>query len=1186
MKIKRLILYNFKSYKSLVISELDEHCNIIIGKNGHGKSNIHIALLFLFSDLYSSETPQAKREALHESLPIESELYVEAMIDNTEKSLLIDAEEVLVRKTLDAHNRVVIKVNDRVLSQKEYYSLLEVAGMRRHDPSNFLLQGKVRRVAQADERTLYSLLTDAIGTQSYEEKKAESLEVMNSIGIDERKALELLDEFREKLSDLEVDKEDFEKYEENLKAGNRIYHVLYKRKIEKKQLRAKEIEKLLEEKRTTILDAKKKENQLSETLRADNLTIQQKESELETIEKDIAELSNQTRQYQYSLQKCQAQIDEDLASQLATQHEVKSQLAKLEHDKVTKQSKKQSLVQDIQKLQAAYDSKKIIYEQYVMLKNNSSDPKKMKKVLQEKTEGLEGLIQARQEAINTTKKETDRLQKELKEKESHVHQLRREAEEANEKMIALMGTIQEAEKEREKAATEGLKLKYSLASSKEALSAIQSKIAEKRTQLELSAGESNIGSTLRLLEQIEKAGVEGVYGLFADMIEFDESLSFGIEQLARNKLYSIVVRDEPVSEEVIRLNKEIRGGKVQIYPLSWVTDKRQREYPDDNRVIILEDHVKPKPRFSELGVENLISDILGGNLLVEKLEEAQRLAKSYDCNCATMEGEVVFAGGFLTQLGYVQRQEEKLTTFTAFRKLYESMQASKKVLERSTNQVQELKNKELINGTVAAEARMQKEKERLNEENLRAECSSWEKAAIQIRKMIIELEQRNNIDLADQKQFESELQRFKQSESQGGLKVDSFSEDKFKEAEKAMLANGQKLKKATEELDNLTASLNLLESDVERLQISMHANEHKTNEAYKIEQDMLELEAKRLKELIDNLNDYRNKRDANKTSLKKEIDKLSANVSKVEEELRKHKLKQEESQLQLQQVNQNRFDLQINLDGFQTKLAVLNVDEDTEGKELKALSRVSDKDLIGKLKDLMLNKLKYTDKDKVNFQRLEDYFKYHNEYKAEINDLKESKKTFYDIVENIDEKVEEINQSMFKEFKTHFTKIFGKLVPTGSASIEFVDNVKVPKAGQTQQNDVGKGIRINTSFDVGSRGMPLSGTTDKDGHLMNLSPGQKTVIAVCIVMALQKCNPSPFYCFDEIDADLDVAAVRLLSKLVREISASSQVFMTTFRPEAIDISPSKIFRVHMGSSSSEATLTDYNTAREFLDRRN
>lgn len=98
---------------------------------------------------------------------------------------------------------------------------MEIAGIRRENPTNFILQGKVKRIAQADEQALYELLTEIIGTKQFEDKKQESLDLVDSIGIDEKKALELLEEFKEKLTEIEIDKEDFVKYEDNLKAGNR-----------------------------------------------------------------------------------------------------------------------------------------------------------------------------------------------------------------------------------------------------------------------------------------------------------------------------------------------------------------------------------------------------------------------------------------------------------------------------------------------------------------------------------------------------------------------------------------------------------------------------------------------------------------------------------------------------------------------------------------------------------------------------------------------------------------------------------------------------------------------------------------------------------------------------------------------------------------------------------------------------
>lgn len=39
--------------------------------------------------------------------------------------------------------------------------------------------------------------------------------------------------------------------------------------------------------------------------------------------------------------------------------------------------------------------------------------------------------------------------------------------------------------------------------------------------------------------------------------------------------------------------------------------------------------------------------------------------------------------------------------------------------------------------------------------------------------------------------------------------------------------------------------------------------------------------------------------------------------------------------------------------------------------------------------------------------------------------------------------------------------------------------------------------------------------------MRQLSGGQKTLVALALIFAIQRCDPAPFYLFDEIDAALD-----------------------------------------------------------------
>ena len=70
------------------------------------------------------------------------------------------------------------------------------------------------------------------------------------------------------------------------------------------------------------------------------------------------------------------------------------------------------------------------------------------------------------------------------------------------------------------------------------------------------------------------------------------------------------------------------------------------------------------------------------------------------------------------------------------------------------------------------------------------------------------------------------------------------------------------------------------------------------------------------------------------------------------------------------------------------------------------------------------------------------------------------------------------------------------------------------------------------------------------------------------VFAIQKCDPAPFYLFDEIDANLDAqyrtavagklfarslvcAKADIRSAMIHELSANAQFITTTFRPEML-----------------------------------
>jgi structural maintenance of chromosome 3 (chondroitin sulfate proteoglycan 6) len=73
-----------------------------------------------------------------------------------------------------------------------------------------------------------------------------------------------------------------------------------------------------------------------------------------------------------------------------------------------------------------------------------------------------------------------------------------------------------------------------------------------------------------------------------------------------------------------------------------------------------------------------------------------------------------------------------------------------------------------------------------------------------------------------------------------------------------------------------------------------------------------------------------------------------------------------------------------------------------------------------------------------------------------------------------------------------------------------------------------------------------------------LSGGQRTLIALALIFALQHSEPSPFYLLDEVDADLDVAHAGRVARFLQGLAGAdedpdswTQVIYTSHRSEMI-----------------------------------
>lgn len=51
--------------------------------------------------------------------------------------------------------------------------------------------------------------------------------------------------------------------------------------------------------------------------------------------------------------------------------------------------------------------------------------------------------------------------------------------------------------------------------------------------------------------------------------------------------------------------------------------------------------------------------------------------------------------------------------------------------------------------------------------------------------------------------------------------------------------------------------------------------------------------------------------------------------------------------------------------------------------------------------------------------------------------------------------------------------------------------------------------------------------------MQQLSGGQQTIVALALIFSIQRCDPFPFYLFDEIDSNLDAAHRTSVAQLIQ-----------------------------------------------------
>ncbi len=172
---------------------------------------------------------------------------------------------------------------------------------------------------------------------------------------------------------------------------------------------------------------------------------------------------------------------------------------------------------------------------------------------------------------------------------------------------------------------------------------------------------------------------------------------------------------------------------------------------------------------------------------------------------------------------------------------------------------------------------------------------------------------------------------------------------------------------------------------------------------------------------------------------------------------------------------------------------------------------------------------------KVNPLALEEFAALEERYKflsTQLEDLKATRRDLLTVVKDVDEKILEVFAAAYYDVAREFEIVFSVLFPGGEGRMIL-----------TEPDDM-----LTTGVDVEAR--PPG---KKVKRLSLLSGGEKSLVAVAMLVAIFRARPSPFYVMDEVEAALDDTNMGRLIGLLDQLRAASQLIIITHQKPTMEI---------------------------------
>ncbi|ORZ00307.1 RecF/RecN/SMC [Syncephalastrum racemosum] len=1143
MHIKQVTIQGFKSYKNqLTFDPFSPKHNVIVGRNGSGKSNFFSAIRFVLGDAYLSLSKEERQSLLHDgdgSATITA--FVEIVFDNADNRFPTGKPEVVLRRTvgmaLDEFS-----LDSKSASKSDVMNLLESAGFSRSNPYYIVPQGRVTALTVAKDYDRLQLLKEIAGTRVYEQKRAESSTTLEQTDIKRAKINEVLEYIQERLTDLEHEKEELSQFQTLDSQRRSIEYTIFER--EQSETNEK-LEQLDESRRRDLAqsDAKREEyadneaeinnfevsmrdikqslalldNEMSE-LHAEREQLIKRKTQLELTVKDLEDGQLSEQEFQARIKEQLDLVEQEIASAEQTAAECAPQYEALrEQDMRAREQLKfleleQENIHAKQARLAKFTSKSErdgwLNNQIADLESNLATRGNQIQILEEEKKAVESEVARRSQHIQTLRDrihEQHVLQQQLAEEES---KLKQDRDDATEKRKDLWREEAKLDSSMSKSADEMRRAERSLASAVD------------------RATSSGLAAVSRAVRDHQ---VQGVYGPLYELFDIDERFRTAVEVAAGASLFHVVVDTDETATRLLEIMTREKSGTAN------------PEYPGANDAIPLMSRLQFDPKF-----QAAFQQIFAGVIVCPNLEVAAGYSKSHQLTVVTLDGDRVDRRGALFG-GYVDTRNSRLDAAKRLKLSQAQHEAEQKrvneikvELDAVNHQVTQIlsdlqmvqtkkKQLQLRQDTMGQESKLRNEEESFKTlleskakhlEDVRKSASMLEKQLALYRNELAS-EPTQTLSPEEQSQLTENTQQIEHIKQQ----LLELSASKAEVEQRINALNDKLNNDLRRRRDELTSRKERVfaggsEAELTRKQKELKSVTRKytrlTNRLGELERE-IEQDQQALEKASQALD-----------QLKEEQVAAAQTIRDYEKRMERHRLRQNLLVQRKEDCNKNIRDLGVLPDDEE---AFAKYAKFSMGKLLRHLHRTNE----------ALQKFNHVNKKAVDQYEL--FTKQRDQLMQRKGELDSSAEAVRGFMESMDRRKDEAIESTFQQVAANFEEIFEQLVPAGYGRMVIKrrqqDAMEVDGGEQPERYD---GVAIQVSFNSKS---------DESVIMQQLSGGQKSVVALALIFAIQKCDPAPFYLFDEIDANLDVQYRSAVANVIA--SMPGQFITTTFRPELLNV---------------------------------